>query len=185
MSEKKDSNLQEQLLQNTPENVKSMVATTFVKSFNSMPNILRWGTIIAIIVGVFYFTIAQKYITRYKETTQIEVIQSNVTTLSEKVKILEEEHQDAIEIYENLEEVRDMLAAFENLARRRSKNLIRFIKKTHRGQEHDKEIIEFEETDLDIDKEYRNKINEILDSKIRKRMEERKIQLRSQNDEDG
>jgi len=184
MSEKKeDNNLQEQLLQNTPDDVKSMVATTFVKSFNSMPNILRWGTIIAIIVGIFYFTIAQKYITQYRETTQIEVIQTNVTTLSEKVKFLEEEHQDAIEIYENIEEMREMLGAFETLERRRSKNLTRFIKKTHYSPECEKAIVEFEETDMDIEKEYRNKINEVLDSRLKKRMEKRRDFLKSQNDD--
>ena len=175
--QKEDKSLQDQLLQNTPEDVKSMMATTFVKSFNSMPSVLRWGTIIAIIVGMFYFTIAQKYITQYKESNQIEIIQTNVTTLSEKVKVLEEDHQDALEIYESLEELRDMLSAFENLARRRSKNLIRFIKKTHRSAEFEKDIREFEETDMDIDKEYRNKINEIFDARLRKRMSERREQL--------
>jgi len=168
------------LVNKVPDDVKSMMASTFVKSFNSMPA-WRWGTIIAVIVGVFYFTVAQKYITQYREDNQIEVMQQTVSELSNKVLILEEDHQDAISLYENIEEVRGILAAFETVERRRSTNLIKFIKKTH-NNEYAAAIADFEDTDIDIHKEYQSKIEELFNAKLKKRMEERRRSFKESKD---
>ena len=170
------------LVNKVPDDVKSMMASTFVKSFNSMPAWLRWGTIIAVIVGVFYFTVAQKYITQYREDNQIEVMQRTVSELSDKVLILEEDHQDAITLYENIEEVRGILAAFETVERRRSTNLIKFIKKVH-NNEYATAISDFEATDMDIHKEYQSKIEELFNAKLKKRMEERRKSFKDTKDD--
>ncbi len=165
-----------------PDDVKSMMASTFVKSFNSMPAWLRWGTIIAVIVGIFYFTVAQKYIAQYREDNQIEVMQQTVTELSNKVLILEADHQDAITLYESIEEVRGILSAFETVERRRSTNLIKFIKRTH-GNEYAAAIADFEDTDIDIHKEYQTKIEELFNAKLKKRMEERRKAFKEAKDD--
>lgn len=170
------------LVNKVPDDVKSMMASTFIKSFNSMPAWLRWGTIIAVIVGVFYFTVVQKYITQYREDNQIEVMQQTVTELSNKVLILEEDHQDAITLYESIEEVRGILAAFETVERRKSTNLIKFIKKTH-NNEYAAAIADFEDTDIDIHKEYQSKIEELFNAKLKKRMEERRRSFKESKDD--
>lgn len=157
-----------------PDDAKTMIVSTFVKSFNSMPKLLRWGTIIAVIVGIFYFTVVQKYVAEVKEKSQVEVIQTNVNNLNEKIKIIEEDYKDAFEVYQDLGDLQEMFALSNEMERKKVKNFMNFIKKTHSSKEYYEAVNYFEKKDLELQNEYQEMIEEIFDRRIQKRMKDRR-----------
>lgn len=167
------------IVKETPSNdVKVILASTFTKSFNSMPKILRWGTIIAIIVGVFYFTVVQKYVKDYKEDTQIEMMQNTVDNMSTKLKIIEANQMNSMELYEEVEEIQKIFNVFAEAERKKVKTFINFLRTTH-GRKFDKETYEiainkFENEDFKLQKEYQDKVEEIFNERLRKRLKKLK-----------
>lgn len=162
------------IVKETPSDAKVIIASTFMKSFNSMPKILRWGTIIAIIVGVFYFTVVQKYVKNYKEDAQIEIIQNNVDNMSSKLKIIEANQINSMEIYEEVEEMQKVFNVFAESERKKVKTFINFLRITH-GRNFDRETYEkainkFENEDFELQKEYQDKVEEVFNERLKKRL---------------
>lgn len=162
------------IVKETPSDAKVILASTFMKSFNSMPKILRWGTIIAIIIGVFYFTVVQKYVKDYKNDTQIEIMQNTVDNMSAKLKIIEANQMNSMEIYEEVEEVQKIFNVFAEAERKKVKTFINFLRTTH-GRNFDREAYEnainkFENDDFKNQKEYQDKVEEIFNERLRKRL---------------
>lgn len=153
---------------------KVILVSTFVKSFNSMPKWLRWGTIIAVILGVFYFGIIQKYAKEPKETIQIEMIQSSVTELSLKLRTIELNQKNSLEIYEEVEEIQKIFNVFAEAERKKVKAFINFLRNTH-GRNFDRAAYEnainkFENEDYRLQKEYQDKVEEIFQDRLRKHL---------------
>lgn len=153
---------------------KVILASTFVKSFNSMPKWLRWGTIIAVILGVFYFSIIQKYVKEPKETDQIEIVQASVTELSLKLKTIELNQKNSLEIYEEVEEIQKIFNVFAEAERKKVKAFINFLRNTH-GRHFDratyeKAINKFENEDYGLQKEYQDKVEEIFQDRLKKHL---------------
>jgi len=160
-----------------PEDAKTVLASTFAKSFNSMPKWLRWGTIIAIIVGVFYFTVVQNIITSHHETNQIENIQNTVSSLDAKIKSIEEAQVDNLEVYEDIQELQELFDLFAETERIKFRNFITFLRTTH-GRKFDRQTYEnainnFENSDFKLQKEYQDKVEEVFNNRIKKRIRER------------
>jgi hypothetical protein len=160
-----------------PEDAKTVLVSTFAKSFNSMPKWLRWGAIIAIIVGVFYFTVAQNVITSYHESNQIENIQNTVSSLDAKIKSIEESQADNLEVYEDLQELQKLFDLFEETERIKFRNFITFLRTTHGRkfdqQTYEKAINNFENSDFKLQKVYQEKVEDIFSSRVKKRIKER------------
>lgn len=160
-----------------PEDAKTVLASTFAKSFNSMPKWLRWGAIMAIIIGVFYFTVVQNIITSYHETSQIENIQNTVSSLDAKIKNIEEAQADNLEVYEDLQELQEMFDLFAETERIKFKNFITFLRTSHGRkfdqQTYEKAINNFENSDFKLQKEYQEKVEDVFNNRIKKRIKDR------------
>jgi len=153
---------------------KVILVSTFAKSFNSMPKWLRWGTIIAVILGLFYFGIIQKYVKEPKETNQIEMVQSSVAELSLKIRTIELNQQNSLEIYEDVEEMQKIFSVFAEAERKKVKAFIKFLRNTHGRRfdkaEYEKAINKFENEDYRLQKEYQDKVEEIFQEHLRKHL---------------
>ena len=169
---------------NNPSDAKAILASSFVKSFNSMPKVLRWGTIIAVIVGVFYFTIVQKYIKTNEEHDKIEMMQLSVNEMSTKLKIIEVSQMNTLEIYEEVEELQKIFNVFAEAERKKVKIFISFLRNTHgrkfTREDYEKAINAFESEDFKAQKEYQDKVEDIFNERIKKHLN--KIKARSRED---
>lgn len=169
---------------NNPSDAKAILASSFVKSFNSMPKVLRWGTIIAVIVGVFYFTIAQKYIKSDEEHDKIEMMQLSVNEMSTKLKIIEANQMNSLELYEEIEEIQKIFNVFAEAERKKVKIFINFLRNSHGRKftrdDYEKAINTFENEDYKVQKEYQDKVEEIFNERIKKHL--KKIQAGSRED---
>jgi len=156
-----------------PEDAKTMVASTLVKNFISMPQWLRWSVVIALIIGSFYFLVIQKFVNEYKESTQIEQIQVSVNDMSKKVKFLEDDHIDALSVYEDLEDVMEIFSLMDAVDKKRVKNYMKFVKKTHPSEEYQKMLREFEEEERKIDGEYYEALEKIFNDRVKNRIKKK------------
>lgn len=156
-----------------PEDAKTMVASALVKNFISMPQWLRWGVVIALILGSFYFLVIQKFVNEYKETTKIEQIQVSVNDMSKKVKYLEDDHIDAINVYEDLEDVMEIFSLMDAIDKKRVKNYMKFVKKTHPSEEYKEMLREFEEEEQKIDGEYYGALEKIFNNRVKNRIKKK------------
>lgn len=166
------------------KDAKVVLASTFAKSFNSMPKLLRWCTIISIIIGSFYFIVVQKYVKEFKEDDQIVLMQSSIKELSMKVKIIESNQINSMEIYEEVEEIQKIFNIFSEFERKKVKGFIHFLRTSH-GRKFDKNQYEnainhFENEDISLQIEYQKEVEKIFKNRLQKRL---RIKNDSSNDE--
>lgn len=124
----------------------------------------EWGVVIALILGSFYFLVIQKF----------------VNDMSKKVKYLEDDHIDAISVYEDLEDVMEIFSLMDAIDKKRVKNYMKFVKKTHPSEEYKKMLREFEKEEQKIDGEYYGSLEKIFNNRVKNRIKKNMTEIHEQ-----
>lgn len=152
----------------TTKDYKSKVVDVLINNFTAMPKWLRSSVIVSLIFGFFYFSYIRPKIVYQNEKNEISMIQEDMEQVSKKIKDIEKIKDSNKNMYDNIDEFRDIFNALEELTQKEHEMFIKYLESTCANEE---QIRQLKQEHYELTEAYHHKVNKIMDAKYKKSLE--------------
>lgn len=152
----------------TTKDYKSKVVDVLINNFTAMPKWLRSSVIVSLIFGFFYFSYIRPKIVYQNEKNEISMIQEDMEQVSKKIKDIEKIKDSNKNMYDNIDEFRDIFNALEELTQKEHEMFIKYLESTRTDEE---QIRQLKQEHYKLTEAYHHKVNKIMDDKYKKSLE--------------